>query len=727
MPRSGRSRVAPLGYLLLLLFPLVFFGLVEGVLRILDVHDPADEADPFIGLLESHRVFMADEARGVRFIDRYRAQSFNVQQFPLHKDPGVFRIFCLGGSAAYGYPFGAQVAFARWLQDACGTLWPQQRFEVINAAGMSYGSYRVRALLTEILEYDPDLILIYSGHNEFIEKEFYIQSAATRLVGIRAFLAKFRLYHLLKSVVLGVSRRGKLRDAGYDEFGLHVERRENVGWADEERETVLTKYRENIQAISERLEAAGVPLVLMVPAPNSGGWRPEHSVLSQTIDEAELAAWSAAYGEGTRAQAAGRWREAAASFDRARAIDDRHAELHYRLGQCYEQLAEYGPARKHYVAALDRDDVPIRISSLQRRSLHEIASTRGTPLADAWRGLSEVAPHGILGSDFFWDYCHPNVAGHQRVAALACSVIAAEGLLPPPQLPPGVTLQTPVAQWELGAIGMLAPDSLDLRALSHGADGLWWLGNCAQRQGARRRAGQWYRQSLDANPNHPGSLIGLAIERSRAGEYQSAIELGERALAIYQRMGVQRMVVRAHSELGVFYSRAGRLTDAEREFREVLRCNPMHLSIYENLAKVLVLQEKLDAAETVALEGIQRMPREAGLHRQLGRIYQEQGRIGEAVASFERELRLAPGDLFSHETLGDLHQHVGRTAAAAAHWEAVLQATPANEVVALKLVGLYEEQGDREAARAVLQRLMQHGTPSVEARAVIERLQVSAD
>ena len=121
------------------------------------------------------------------------------------------------------------------------------------------------------------------------------------------------------------------------------------------------------------------------------------------------------------------------------------------------------------------------------------------------------------------------------------------------------------------------------------------------------------------------------------------------------------------------------------------------------------------------------MPREAGLHRQLGRIYHEQGRLAEAIEAFEQELRLAPDDVFSHDALGDLHQGAGRGAQAAAHWQVVLQAMPGYEGVALKLARLHEEQGDLDAARAVLQRLLQHGTPSAEARAVIERLEVSAD
>jgi hypothetical protein len=233
------NRVALLAQLLLLLIPFVLLALVEGVLRVFDLYDPATAADPFIGLLASHRVFVPDPTRGVYYIDRDRAHSFNAQSFPMHKPKETFRIFCMGGSAAYGYPFGAPVAFSRWIADACRTLWPDRRFEVINAAGMSYGSHRIRALIEEILQYEPDLIIIYAGHNEFIEKDFYLKSAASRLVGLRAFLSRFHLYHLLRQTTgrLAVHRSGS--ESRFDEFGLHVQRRENVTWTEDERRGVL--------------------------------------------------------------------------------------------------------------------------------------------------------------------------------------------------------------------------------------------------------------------------------------------------------------------------------------------------------------------------------------------------------------------------------------------------------------------------------------------------------
>ena len=145
--KSGpEARVSLAARLIVYLFPLLFLIALEGTFRLFGLGRP-EAADPFIGMLRGHRVFQLDPRTGQYFIDRDRARSFNAQTFPALKAEGTFRIFCFGGSAAFGYPFGDPVSFSRWLRDACHTLWPERRFEVINAAGMSYGTYRERALM----------------------------------------------------------------------------------------------------------------------------------------------------------------------------------------------------------------------------------------------------------------------------------------------------------------------------------------------------------------------------------------------------------------------------------------------------------------------------------------------------------------------------------------------------------------------------------------------------
>ena len=93
--------------------------------------------------------------------------------FPKQKSTNDFRIFTLGGSAAYGEPFGPEGSFSRWLQDRLNALNPSTNYQVINCARRGFGSVRVMNVFDEIVDYQPDLILVYFGNNEYRDYLFH--------------------------------------------------------------------------------------------------------------------------------------------------------------------------------------------------------------------------------------------------------------------------------------------------------------------------------------------------------------------------------------------------------------------------------------------------------------------------------------------------------------------------------------------------------------------------
>jgi hypothetical protein len=175
-------------------------GMVEGILWVAGLPTLLDDRDPFRGFSESVRVFELDEERGVYFTPRRALRhSFNYQEFRAVKREGDFRLFVLGGSTAAGFPWGADVAFTQALGRALQESWPDRRVEAVNAAAMSYGSHRLRILANELLQYQPDALVIYGGHNEFVERDFYrdMLEGEGRLDGLRRVLYRSRIYSLL--------------------------------------------------------------------------------------------------------------------------------------------------------------------------------------------------------------------------------------------------------------------------------------------------------------------------------------------------------------------------------------------------------------------------------------------------------------------------------------------------------------------------------------------------
>ncbi len=152
-------------------------GLVVGetLLSVLRIGDDTLFEDPFISVSGSALFGRRKPVGGPEvYATRVgKLKFFNPQQFPVDKPVGGFRVFTLGGSTTQGQPYDHRVAFAAWLQLYLRAADPSRPWEVINAGALSYASYRIVALIKELLLYEPDLFVVYTGHNEFLEERTY--------------------------------------------------------------------------------------------------------------------------------------------------------------------------------------------------------------------------------------------------------------------------------------------------------------------------------------------------------------------------------------------------------------------------------------------------------------------------------------------------------------------------------------------------------------------------
>ena len=121
---------------------------------------------------------------------------FNPQRFPKKKASRTYRIFSLGGSTTYGRPYDDNASFSGWLRELLVPADPSRTWEVINAGGISYASYRVAAVMEELIQYEPDLFIIYTGHNEFLERRTYrtLLEAPKPLTTVGALASRTRIY-----------------------------------------------------------------------------------------------------------------------------------------------------------------------------------------------------------------------------------------------------------------------------------------------------------------------------------------------------------------------------------------------------------------------------------------------------------------------------------------------------------------------------------------------------
>jgi tetratricopeptide (TPR) repeat protein len=88
--------------------------------------------------------------------------------------------------------------------------------------------------------------------------------------------------------------------------------------------------------------------------------------------------------------------------------------------------------------------------------------------------------------------------------------------------------------------------------------------------------------------------------------------------------------------------RAGKLADAERQFRDLLRAQPRHVGALNLLAQTRFRAGDLDEAETLLRRAAEADPRQADTHYNLGLVLRAKGRGAEEVSAFREALKHNP-------------------------------------------------------------------------------------
>ena len=131
--------------------------------------------------------------------------------FDITPRSNTFRVVCLGGSTTAGFPFEINATFPFQLQFRLRNALLDNWVEVINLGISAVNSYTVLDLMPEVLEIEPDLVLIYMGHNEYYGALGVgsTQSVSRNRHLVKAYLAlrKLRFFQLMENRVKPASTK----------------------------------------------------------------------------------------------------------------------------------------------------------------------------------------------------------------------------------------------------------------------------------------------------------------------------------------------------------------------------------------------------------------------------------------------------------------------------------------------------------------------------------------
>jgi len=663
----------------------LFLALVELLLAARGVRPLLDERDPFAGFSERVRVFELDAASGrYRTAPRALVHSFHRQEFAARKPPGGYRIFVLGGSSAFGFPWGAEVAFPHALGAALQASTPGRLVETVNAAAMSYGSHRLRILATELLDHEPDALVIYGGHNEFVERRFYRDrlERRTELDPARALLQRWRLYSLLARLLQQRTRHEvdplAARNPG-ELLGLDVVRETATHVAAAETERVRADFAANLRAILAAAHGRGVRVVLCSVPSNLRDWRPNQSIFGSDVTPERRRQVLELLTAGGRALDGGDPGAAVASLEQAVRLAPMHAEAQFRLGRAYEALGRFADARDRYVLARDVDAQPTRAPSRLNATLRALATEPGVTFVDVEKLFEEASPHGILGFSLFEDYVHPKPEAHRLIAFALWRAFLERGLMGPARPAPAEEFARLVGPGP-GRGSPAAP------AAASGPATVRQLYNLAfvlENQGLDQQAIDKFRAVLERQPAHHGARYNLA-----------------RLLA-----------------------RGGNVAEAERECRTALdtaRDDPLYAPILIALADTQREQGRAEEATANYRRALAIDPRNAAGWGRLGDALAESGRPDEAERAFRQALELDPADVEALAGLGFVQLLAGRTADALAGFARAAELRPDHVRARGGLAAALVEAGRLDEAERLFREVLRDAPDDAMARGGIE-------
>ena len=309
-------------------------------------------------------------------------------------------MFVVGESSAAGVPYTSAHAFSAFLAQRLQSALPALSVEVVNAAVPGYGSRRMLPVVEDIARHQPDLLILYAGHNELAEPRYYahLVDMDPRLFRLWEWLAQTRLYRLAAQLpVVGVeTERAPPRfdfetlDNPLQMFAVRTEHLEGAYPSQRERDWAENHYRFNVERMVDTMQRAGARVMLVTIGQNFAGWAPGGASHRDGMSAADEAAWDAAVARGT-ALAASDCTAAIAAYADALAIDDRHAGLHFQLATCLERAGRFDEARAHFLLASDLDRMPHGAPTRFNAVLREVADERGTLFVDAAAALERAS------------------------------------------------------------------------------------------------------------------------------------------------------------------------------------------------------------------------------------------------------------------------------------------------------------------------------------------------
>ena len=384
---------------LALVLPLVFILLLEGGLRLIGYGEPYQLFNKVIAENGTEYYVMNSEISKKYFRNTGFSSDNQSDLFLKNKTENTFRVFVQGASTVVGFPFYHNGSFPRMLKHRLSKTFPEKNIEVINTGITAVNSYTLWDLTDKIIEQDPDVVVIYAGHNEYYGA---LGAGSSVFIGNHPFLV--RTYLKLKNM-----RFFQLLEAGYQkifqsdnsEFKVGdttlmevMAREQEIPYESDSFYAGVNQFESNLQKIISKYQAHDIPVILSTLVSNQKDIPP---FISDDLDEQDF--------------------ESLLNKDLTAAskLAGNNAKAAYRLGQFYLEKQK-DSAKKYFHIAKELDLLRFRAPERINEIIRELSAQDQVYLVNSKQIFESKSENGIMDNELLTEHVHPNVKGNFIIA-----------------------------------------------------------------------------------------------------------------------------------------------------------------------------------------------------------------------------------------------------------------------------------------------------------------------
>ncbi len=525
------------------------------------------------------------------------------------KPPGTYRIFCLGGSTTVGFPYSYVGSFSTFLRDRLHAIFPEKNIEIINLGMTATNSFTVLDIAREVVDLQPDLFIVYDGHNEFygalgiashesLGGSRWLTLAYLRLIHIKAFI-------LLRNTFTTVA--GFFKPASTPEEGgtmmERLARGQYIPYASTTYQNALKIFKANMLELTEICSSHNISLILTSQVSNVRDQPPFVSEENSTITLDRLSTFNTAFNAGLTLWMEGHPDSALEQFYKSAAIDSLRADVHYQIARCLGSLGQETNARREYIAARDYDKLRFRASSDFNTAILGMNNNDRTVAVDMEAAFMHEAPDSTIGNDLILEHLHPNARGYFTIAKEYARAMREHQFL------------ASTEEWQ-------SRDTI--------SDATLW-----QHQPMTELDERYAQRRID--------ILTSGWPFKPQSSHQHAIPEGDTLGRIVEQVVDARLTwEQGHVAAAEHYERRGDLEKAEKEYQAVMNQVPLNVSSYFRLSHLYIQQSRIDDARRVLLESL-KIERSAFASRALGGIELNSGNPAEAVPYLAQAFALSEG------------------------------------------------------------------------------------